>query len=83
MTQDQFIQSEVYKLVKFQNPGLTQLQVVQKVTKINYHFSEDGKQILLEGDGYNDVFGWSDKDGIFDLDDGDREFDEKFQEGEI
>ena len=83
MTQEQFIQSEIYKLVRLDFPDLTQLEVVHKVNEISWNFNEDENQIHLEGENYNTVYGWSDKTGICSLEDEDREFDEKFQEGEI
>ena len=83
MTQTQFIQSEIYKLVKYQHPEMTQLEVVHLVNQITWDFSEDEKKIHLEGGGYNHVYSWSDTIGIFALEDEDRAFDEKFQEGEI
>ena len=81
MTRDQLIQSEIYKLVKFDHPELTKLQIVHMVNDISWDFSEDDKKIHIEGSGYNHVFGWNDTTGFFNLVDEDRDFDEKFQEG--
>ena len=83
MTQTQFIQSEIYKLVKYQHPEMTQLQVVHKVNEITWSLDETEKKIHLEGGGYNHVYSWSDVVGIYCLEDENRDFDEKFQEGEI
>lgn len=83
MTQDQFIQSEIYKLVRFDYPSLTQLEIVHKVNEISWDFNEDESKIHIEGGGYNIVFGWNDETGFFSLEDEDEEFDEKRQEGEL
>lgn len=67
MTQDQFIQSEIYKLVRFDYPLKKQLEVVEMVNKIDFSFSENGKEILVEGCGYNNVYGWSEEKGVISL----------------
>lgn len=83
MTQKQYLDSEVYKFLRFQFPEKTQLQVLEIFNhEIEYHLNEDGDKILIEGAGLNHVMGWSDKNGIYSLLDEDRDFDEKFQEGE-
>ena len=83
MNDDQFVLSEIYKLVKFQNPEWTQLQIVHETNLVRWTFSEDHSKIALEMTGGNWVFAWDDLKGFSALVDEDREFDESFQEGKI
>lgn len=83
MTQTQYIESEVFKFLRFQFPEKKQLEVLEIFNhKIEYSLNEEGNEILIAGAGLNHVMGWSDNNGIYSLIDEDREFDEKFQEAE-
>ena len=83
MNDDQFVLSEIYKVVKFQNLEWTQLQIVHEVNLISWTFNECHDKIALEMTNGNWVFAWDDLKGISALVDEDREFDESFQEGKI
>lgn len=88
MTEKQFIQSELYKLVKFDYPELKQLDWVRMVNTLTWDFSDDGKKIhIFSADSnYNHVYWWSDEKGILGMvgdDGGDEEFDRLYQEGEL
>ncbi len=83
MTQTQFVEQEVKNYIKFLFPELNEEQLDNKFEETDYFFNEEENRIILEIKGLQPIaMGWSDKNGIYGLEDEDRAFDEKFQEGE-
>lgn len=86
MTQTQFVEQEVKNYLKFLFPELNEEQLDNKFEETDYIFNEEENRIILMVNidkKYKEiVMGWSDKNGIYGLFDEDRDFDEKFQEGD-
>lgn len=88
MTQTQFVENEVKAYIKFLFPKVTDKQLEERLQESDYRFNEDQDRIFIDirtnsSTKYETfVMGWSDTNGIYGLNDEDREFDEKFQEGE-
>ena len=82
-----FIQSEIINYLEFLYPNLTEKKIDKKFKNTEFSLNEDRNRILIE---INDngvingiTMGWSDDNGIYGLVDEDRDFDLKFQDGEI
>jgi len=83
MTQTQFIEQEVKNYIKFLFPELNEEQLDNKFEETDYFFNEEENRIILKIKGLQPIaMGWSGKNGIYGLEDEDRYFDEKFQEGD-
>lgn len=88
MTQTQFVEQEVKNYIKFLFPKTTEKQLDERFKESDYRFNEEQNRILIDinigsGTKYKTiVMGWSDTNGIYGLVDEDRDFDEKFQEGD-
>jgi len=88
MTQTQFVENEVKAYIKFLFPKVTDKQLNERLQESDYRFNEEHNRILIDVRIDNStkyetiVMGWSDTDGIYGLEDEDRKFDEKFQEGD-
>lgn len=68
MTQDQFIKQEVYKMMRSNDEGVDAVRLAEIVeNEVEINFNEDGNKLLVVGNGYNHVFGWSDVNGIYSL----------------
>jgi len=81
MTTKQYEESEVYKFLRNLWSDKTMLEVLTiMINEISWSFNEDENEILIEGHGLNQVMGWSDINGIYCLNDEDRDFDEINQE---
>ena len=82
-----FIQSEIINYLKFLFPELTEKKIDEKFKNTEFSLNEERNRILIEIKDDNKIkgitMGWSDDNGIYGLVDEDREFDEKFQEGEL
>ena len=83
MTQTQFVEQEVKNYIKFLFPELNEEQLDNKFEETDYFFNEEENRIILEIKGLQPIaMGWSGTNGIYGLEDEDRAFDEKFQEGD-
>lgn len=86
MTQTQFVENEVKAYIKFLFPKVTDKQLEERLQESDYRFNEEMDKITVDiriDNKYQSItLGWSDDNGIYGLNDEDREFDEKFQEGE-
>ncbi len=88
MTQTQFVEQEVKNYIKFLFPKVSEKQLDDRFAESDYRFNEEQNRILIDIRIDNStkyetiVMGWSDTNGIYGLEDEDRAFDEKFQEGE-
>ena len=88
MTQTQFVEQEVKNYIKFLFPKVTEKQLDERFAESDYRFNEEENRILIGVRIDNSVkyktivMGWSHDNGIYGLVDEDRDFDEKFQEGE-
>jgi len=88
MTQTQFVENEVKNYIKFLFPKVSEKQLDDRFAESDYRFNEEQNRILIDIRIDNNtkyetiVMGWSDTNGIYGLVDEDRDFDEKFQEGE-
>lgn len=86
MTQTQFVENEVKAYIKFLFPKVTDKQLEERLQESDYRFNEELDKITVDiriDNKYQSItLGWSDDNGIYGLNDEDREFDEKFQEGE-
>ena len=88
MTQTQFVENEVKNYIKFLFPKVSEKQLDDRFAESDYRFNEEQNRILIDIRIDNNtkyetiVMGWSDTNGIYGLEDEDRKFDEKFQEGD-
>ena len=86
MTQTQFVENEVKAYIKFLFPKISDKQLNERLQESDYRFNEEMDKITVDiriDNKYQSItLGWSDDNGIYGLNDEDREFDEKFQEGE-
>ena len=85
MTQTQFVENEVKAYIKFLFPKVTDKQLEERLQESDYRFNEEMDKITVDiriDNKYQSItLGWSDDNGIYGLNDENRQFDEKFQEG--
>jgi len=83
MTQTQFVEQEVKNYIKFLFPKVSEKQLDERFKESDYGFNEELDRILIDirigiTKYKTIIMGWSDMNGIYGLEDEDREFDKKF-----
>jgi hypothetical protein len=83
MTQTQFVEQEVKNYIKFLFPKVSEKQLDERFKESDYGFNEELDRILIDirigiTKYKTIIMGWSDMNGIYGLEDEDRDFDEKF-----